>query len=96
MERTEHSVLHYRTGFATIPVHFPNGQVQCNFCPSCNKNDKDAWKCMWLGGQCMSPVDGKNGILFNCPIEFDDKPIVLTEEQSAFLAEAIQKERNES
>ena len=71
MER-EHGVLYYATGYATIPVHFPNGQVQCNFCPSCNKNDKDAWRCMYLGGQAFAPADGKNGILYNCPIEFEE------------------------
>ena len=27
---------------------------------------------MWLGGQAFAPVDGKNGILYNCPIEFEE------------------------
>lgn len=75
MAREDSGVLFYTTGYATIPAHFPNGKVCCNFCPACNKNDHDAWKCMWIGGQAMSPIDGKSGILVNCPIEFNDETI---------------------
>ena len=71
MARQEHGVTFYITGYARDEVHFPNGEVCCNYCPACNKNDKDAWKCMRLGGQCMSPLDGKSGILVNCPLTFE-------------------------
>lgn len=76
MER-EHGVLYYATGYATIPVHFPNGQVACKHCPGCNKGDTDdgIWKCMYLGGQSMNKSDGKIGTLIDCPIEFIDEVV---------------------
>ena len=71
MAREEHGVSYYVTGYARDAVHFPNGEVCCAYCPSCNKNDKDAYKCMRLGGQCMSTLSAKTGILCNCPLEFE-------------------------
>ena len=72
MERTEHSVLHYRTGYATIPVHFPNGQVCCDYCPGLNLHTQRIYKCMWLGGQAFASADAQFGVLPNCPITFKD------------------------
>lgn len=66
----EYGVTDYAIGYARLKVCFPNRVVTCDFCPGCNKNDKDVWKCMWLGGQAFNSSWGKSGILVNCPIEF--------------------------
>ena len=64
-------VTSYTTGYAELKAHFPNGEVCCDYCPGCNKNDGRVFRCMWLGGQAFASADAKIGILVNCPIKFD-------------------------
>lgn len=33
-------VLHYTTGIATVPVHFPGGEICCRYCRFCRCDER--------------------------------------------------------
>lgn len=34
------SVVHYKTGIATVPVHFPGDEVCCRYCRFCKCDER--------------------------------------------------------
>lgn len=62
-------VRYYTTGKAIVPVHFPEDQVICRWCPFCrSEQDLNRYWCRLTNSMIYAPNEC---ILPDCPIEFE-------------------------
>lgn len=63
-------VTWYKTGYATIPVSFPNGQCTCNLCPFVRFDEPHRrHRCVLTDEYLLFPFDGRGNL---CPVVFQD------------------------
>lgn len=64
-------VSFYKTGLATIAVHFPNGDTVCRWCPYVRYDESLLrHRCVFTGEYLLFPMDARGN---QCPVSFDDK-----------------------
>lgn len=69
MKSFDHGVGWYATGYA--PVHFPEGDICCAWCPALGvelKSDRKYCKCT---GEFLASPNYSVGL--NCPIKFEEE-----------------------
>lgn len=67
----EHGVEFYTHGHATVPVHFPENRVVCQYCPYCRNEDSlKRWKCLLTGEYLLYPFDCRGN---DCPVILDEE-----------------------
>lgn len=69
-EHMGRSVKWYTPGMLRWEIHFPEGQVQCQWCPLCRSRESlKRHECILTGEYLVYPFDGIGG---SCPLEFKE------------------------
>lgn len=62
-------VSFYKTGTATVTVHFPNGEAACRWCPFVRYDEPfRRYRCLLTGEYLPYPMDALGA---QCPINFE-------------------------
>ena len=69
MGKFDNGVSYYTDGFAIIPVHFPEDEVKCKWCPFCRaESELGRYWCRLVNRQVYEPK--MDGLPEFCPIQF--------------------------
>lgn len=71
MKARETCVSFYKTGTATVAVHFPNGDAVCRWCPYVRYDESlRRHRCLFTNEYLLFPMDGRGN---ECPIVFEEE-----------------------
>ena len=74
MAKFDKGVLWFTSGIAKVPIHFPEAEIKCQYCPFCrSESELQRYWCRLTNDMIYNP---SAGILESCPIEF-----VITKEK---------------
>lgn len=62
-------VKFYTTGFATVPVHFPEARTVCAQCPYITRRYGVRYECLLTGEHLLYPEDCRGN---ECPVVFPE------------------------
>ena len=62
-------VKFYATGFATVPVHFPEARTVCAQCPYITRRYGVRYECLLSGEHLLYPEDCRGN---ECPVVFPE------------------------
>lgn len=69
MSRRTDGVACYTTGWATVPVSFPEDRTVCAQCPYITRRYGVRYECLLTGERLLYPEDGRGNV---CPVVFPE------------------------
>lgn len=79
MKNSENCVRFYKTGKATVLVHYPNGDVCCRWCPYVRYDESlRRHRCLFTSEYLPFPLDGRG----------NECPVILEEEENEWESQS--------